>query len=235
MNEYKYFSYYYDDVVAKVKYKDWLDFIRPYLTPNSSILDLACGSGTLAILLKLNGYDVEGLDLSESILEIAKEKTKMHHLVIPYHLANMTSFNLNKKYDVITCFFDSINFLKNETEIDELFASVYQHLNPNGLFIFDVFSKRMLKHYKHHKFTLKAPTHQLIWKTKTKKPNLLIHEIKIKESDETFLETYKEYYHDMSLFSSHQFSLEKLSGDFKDTLDKKDERILFVMKKSYEE
>lgn len=39
----------------------------------------------------------------------------------------------------------------------------------------------------------------------------------------------------MSLFSSHQFSLEKLSGDFKDTLDKKDERILFVMKKSYEE
>ena len=45
------------------------------------------------------------------------------------------------------------------------------------------------------------------------------------------LETYKEYYHDMSLFSSHQFSLEKLSGDFKDTLDKKDERILFVMKK----
>lgn len=124
---------------------------------------------------------------------------------------------------------------KNKTEIEELFASVYQHLNPNGLFIFDVFSKRMLKHYKHHKFTLKAPTHQLIWKTKTKKPNLLIHEIKIKESEETFLETYKEYYHDMSLFSSHQFSLEKLSGDFKDTLDKKDERILFVMKKSYEE
>ena len=53
MNAYKTFAYYYDEVYQDLDYKLWLDFIEPYLSVSSSILDVACGTGTLAILLKL--------------------------------------------------------------------------------------------------------------------------------------------------------------------------------------
>ena len=109
MNAYKTFAYYYDEVYQDLDYKLWLDFIEPYLSVSSSILDVACGTGTLAILLKLKGYDVEGLDLSDSIIEIAKEKSKINHLSIPFYVADMTNFKLEKTYDMVTCFFDSFN------------------------------------------------------------------------------------------------------------------------------
>lgn len=231
MNEYKYFSYFYDDVFSEVKYKDWLDFLLPYLTPSSKILDLACGSGTLAILLKLKGYDVEGLDLSQTILDIAKEKAKMHHLSIPFHLEDMTDFKLDKTFDVITCFFDSVNFLKDKEAIDSLFSSVYNHLALNGLFIFDIFSLSMLQSYKHNKVKYKLPTHCLTWKTKLAQKDTLMHTIHIRDGKEKYVETYYEYYHDISCFENPKFQLERICGDFKESLEKKDMRILFILKK----
>ncbi|MDE7264203.1 MAG: class I SAM-dependent methyltransferase, partial [Anaeroplasmataceae bacterium] len=124
MNAYQRFSYYYDDMFTELDYTEWLKFIEPYLKPDSSILDLACGSGTFAILLKLKNYAVEGLDLSESIIEVAKEKAKMNHLSIPFHVGDMTDFSLHQSFDVITCFFDSVNFLKSKNELNCLFSCV---------------------------------------------------------------------------------------------------------------
>ncbi|MDE6585024.1 MAG: class I SAM-dependent methyltransferase, partial [Anaeroplasmataceae bacterium] len=195
MNAYQRFAYYYDDVYEELDYTLWLDFIQPYLNPSSSILDLACGSGTLAILLKLKNYSVEGLDLSESIIEIAKEKAKMNHLHIPFHVGDMTNFNLEKTYDMITCFFDSVNFLKNKEEVQNLLSSVYKHLNPDGLFIFDLFSKTLLEEYKKSIFKKKYPTHSLKWKTKKLDSTTLKHTIFIQEGNLKLEENYFEYYY----------------------------------------
>ena len=140
-NSYKKFGYYYDEVMAELNYDLWLEFIEPYLNKNDSILDLACGSGTFATMCKLKGYNVIGLDLSESIIEIANEKKKINRLDIPFYVADMTNFNLGKKFNVITCFFDSVNFLKDKNQINKMFDCVYKHLENGGYFIFDVFSK----------------------------------------------------------------------------------------------
>ncbi len=229
MNEYKKFAYYYDEVMSGMNYTKWFNFIQPYLNPDSSILDLACGSGTFAIMLKLKGFHVEGLDLSHSILEIASEKAKINHLDIPFYEMDMIHFQLPKKYDVITCFFDSINFIEKKDDIDALIANVYQHLKPKGYFIFDIFSKKMLHEYQHHHFEENNFTYHIDWKTERVNKTKLKHHIKIQEGDLSIEESYYEYYHKIKSLNWNQFKLLKICGDFNNDLKKCDERILVVL------
>ncbi len=231
INAYKKFGYYYDEVMAELDYDLWLEFIEPYLKKGDSVLDLACGTGTLATMLKLSGYDSEGLDLSESIIEIANEKKKINHLDIPFHVMDMTKFNLGKKYDMITCFFDSVNFLSDKKQIDKMFDSVYRHLKPNGYFIFDIFSKEMMREYEHNEIHKDYETFYLDWTTKRATPNSLKHTISIKEIDENFKESYYEYFYEVKDVLNKKFKLIKLSGDFNDDLEDEDERILIVMQR----
>lgn len=232
MNAYQRFAYYYDDLFSSLDYTEWLNFIEPYLEENSSILDLACGSGTLAILLNLKGYKVEGLDLSSSIIEIAREKAKMNHLSIPFHIRDMTQFTLNQKFDVITCFFDSVNFLKTKEQINALQSCVERHLNENGLFIFDIFSKTLLDEYQHNKVKIKEKTHKIKWKTKKIDSTTLRHSILIQEGKLKQKEIYFEYYHPLEEFSFEGFETICISGDFKKDLTPESQRILVVLKKT---
>ena len=100
-NEYKTFSYYYDEIMEMIEYDGWVNLVKKYLKPSSKILDLACGSGTLAISLANDGYNVSGLDLSKEIIEVAKEKMITNHVEIPFSVKDMTSFNYDEKFDVI--------------------------------------------------------------------------------------------------------------------------------------
>lgn len=146
MNSYRNFSYYYDEIMDVIEYNLWYEFLKPYLKENDSILDLACGTGTLPIILAQDGYNVTGLDLSSEAIYVAKEKTKMNHLKINYHVLDMSNFKLNEKFNVITCFFDSINFL-NHNEVKKLLDMVDTHLFTNGYFIFDIFTKSKMKSF----------------------------------------------------------------------------------------
>ena len=230
MNQYKKFSYYYDEVVASLEYDLWLEFIEDYLNPNDNILDLACGTGTLLNMLNLKGYDCDGLDLSEEIIEIAKEKAKINHLQIPFYVQDMTSFNLNKKYNMITCFFDSVNFIKDITDVNKMFECVKAHLKPNGYFIFDIFSNVMFKEYQNNELNEDHHTFKINWKTKKYDSTTLKHDITIYEGDITLKESYFEYYHEIKSLNLDGFKLIKICGDFNDDyIDTEDERILFVL------
>lgn len=230
MSAYQHFAYYYDDVFQNLDYSLWLKFIEPYLKDSSSILDLACGSGTFTILLKLKGYEVEGMDLSSSIIEIAKEKAKMNHLLIPYYVADMTHFQFSKQYDVITCFFDSINFLKTKEEIQSLLFCASAHLKTNGFFICDIFSKKLLKEYKHHHFKKTYATHKLKWHTKLE-DNLVKHIIQIQEGNLKYKEIYNEYFYEINDIIHPDFQLIQVAGDFKEDFTDEDERVLLVLQK----
>ncbi len=231
MNEYKKFGYYYDEVMQQINYDLWLEFIEPYLKKNDKVLDLACGTATLVTMLKLKGYDAKGLDLSETILEIAKEKMKINHLNFDLYHMDMTNFKIDDKFDMITCFFDSINFLNKKENIKKLFNSVYNHLNDNGYFIFDIFSKEMLKEYENNETIEDYETFKLNWITKKTTPTSLKHTIKITEGDEVITETYNEYYYDIKDVLDKRFKLIKICGDFNDDLQDEDERILIVLQK----
>ena len=230
-NAYKKFAYYYDEIMQEMNYDLWVEFVEPYLKKDDKILDLACGTGTFATMLKLKGYDVSASDLSEEIIEIANEKRKINRLDINFYVADMTNFRVNEKQDVITCFFDSVNFLKDKNEVKKLFNSVYSALKENGYFIFDIFSKEMLKEYSENELNEDYETFKIHWKTSLIKPDTLKHNIEITEDDEVIKESYYEYYYDIKDILDKRFEIIKISGDFNDDLEDEDERILIVLKK----
>ena len=156
---------------------------------------------------------------------------KINHLNFPLYVMDMTNFHLNKKFNVITCFFDSINFLSSQNELKKLFDTVYSHLEDNGLFILDIFSKEMMNEYENNEIHDDYQTFKLDWTTKKTSPTTLMHTITISEDDEEFKEKYYEYYYDIKDLPSKKFKMIKLVGDFNDDLEPEDERILIVYKK----
>jgi SAM-dependent methyltransferase len=94
------------------------------------LLDVACGTGRhLEDLQKY--FDVEGLDLSSELLETASRRCPG----IPLHQADMAGFQIGRKFDVVTCFFSSIGYLKTAARMQDAVRSMSNHLNPGGLLL----------------------------------------------------------------------------------------------------
>lgn len=109
----------------------------------TSILDLCCGTGTAALMFAEGGYEVTGLDGSGEMLKMARQKASYKNLPVKFIRQNLPKFDIKtggkiKKFDLITCYYDSLNYLLKESELKQCFKSVHAHLNPNGLFIFDM-------------------------------------------------------------------------------------------------
>ena len=228
-NEYKTFSYYYDEIMEMIEYDGWVDLVKKYLNPSSKILDLACGSGTLAISLANDGYKVSGLDLSKEIIEVAKEKMITNHVEIDFSVKDMTNFNYDEKFDVITCFFDSVNFL-TKNEIEMMFNSVYNNLNDGGYFIFDLFTLSKMNEFKNLTIKDNLALASYKWKMKVKN-NTIYHKITINDGVSKIVENYHEYYHDVNEIIDSRYKVISITTDFKDIFDEKDERILVVLQK----
>ena len=102
---------------------------------------MASGSGVLAGILKKQGKDVTASDISKEMKEVATNNFDGEYLIL-----NMIDFDLHKKYDLILCVCDSINYLYEE-ELEQMFKSVYKHLNDGGRFIFDMHNPKRLKEF----------------------------------------------------------------------------------------
>ena len=231
MNDYRDFGYYFDDITSEIDYMDWFDFTKPYINEKSKILDLACGSLTFAIILKTYGYDVSGLDLSKSMLEVGHEKAKMNHLDIPIYNMDMTDFNIDKKFNCITCFFDSLNHLPTKELVEKTFDMVDKHLEDNGVFLLDIFSEYAYKNSVGTK-SEEVSSCSYDWTIDIKEPNILHHNIIIHTFDEDIVENYYEYYYPLELFiNDPRFVVQQISGDFLDTCDESSGRIILALRK----
>ena len=228
-NEYKSFSYYYDEIMELIEYDGWVNLTKKYLTPTSKILDLACGSGTLAVSLANDGYNVSGLDLSKEIIAVAKEKMITNHVDIDFSVKDMTNFTYDEKFDVITCYFDSVNFLTKD-EVRRMMDAVYNNLNDGGYFIFDLFTLSKMKEF--NKLTIKdnLAFAKYKWKMNVKN-NIIYHKIKITDGTSKIVEKYHEYYHDVNEILDERFKVISITTDFKDSFSEEDERILVVLQK----
>ena len=135
MEQYDNFSRVYD--LFSTNY-DWCytfieEAMRDYADNPKSILELACGTGNV-IHHFAGKYEVSGLDISASMLELARKKLPD----VPLFQMNMTDFSLDRKYDVILCMYDSINHLLQYEDWIKTFECVRNHLNPRGILVFDM-------------------------------------------------------------------------------------------------
>jgi SAM-dependent methyltransferase len=110
-----------------------LELIDRHLRGATTLLELGCGTGS--ILDRLESFpSLTGLDQSPEMLALAHQKVPSARLI----QADMSSFSLEERFDVIVCVFDSLNHLLTFESWQATFAAVHEHLNEGGLFIFDV-------------------------------------------------------------------------------------------------
>jgi len=100
------------------------------------IVELACGTGILAIFLARSGHTILGVDRSPEMVVIAKEKAQ-YVPGIEFILGDMRALNLEPGFDAALCMFDSLNYLTVPEHVQETFASVSSVLRDQGVFIFD--------------------------------------------------------------------------------------------------
>lgn len=130
---------YYDEIYESVD-KDYVAeankahaFIQKYKQSKGKLLlDVACGTGLHASLLSKH-YQVEGLDLDAKMLAVAKKK----HPTIHFHQGDMTDFDLNRQFDVITCLFSSIGYVKAKSRLRKAIKNMSQHLLPGGVLLIE--------------------------------------------------------------------------------------------------
>lgn len=148
MDSYNEFAKYYDILMEDVDYSLWFNYMEDIfnkyeISPNS-ILEMACGTGSLTKYLGEEGYSVTCFDLSEEMLSIAYNKLRKYPNIKVLN-QDMTEFNLNKKYDAILCLCDSMNYITKDEDLVRVFKNAYSHLNDDGVFIFDINSYYKLK------------------------------------------------------------------------------------------
>ena len=102
------------------------------------ILDLACGTGTMAIALAHDGYQVIAVDLSAAMLGEAERKAQREDVEVLFLQQDMRELSLPEPVDLVTCFFDSINYLLSYQDLVRTFQRVARVLTSGGLFIFDM-------------------------------------------------------------------------------------------------
>ena len=148
MDSYTYFAKYYDLLMERTDYDLWTDYVTAIFEKRKAntetILELACGTGNIAIRLSERGYSCTGLDISESMLTLAGEKASAKGLSIPFILQDMGSLDYNRKTDAVLCLCDGINYITDKSEAGELFKKVSAIIRPDGVFIFDISSEYKL-------------------------------------------------------------------------------------------
>ena len=96
------------------------------------LLDVACGTGGHLDHLRAH-YEVEGLDISPELLAIARRK----HPDIVFHEGDMVDFDLGRRFDLVTCLFSSIGYVKTIERAAAAIACMARHLNPAGVLVIE--------------------------------------------------------------------------------------------------
>ena len=143
MNSYGFLAGCYDELTTDVGYLAWADYIESHFNrnglPGKTILDLACGTGSLTHELAKRGYEMIGVDRSPDMLSEAMDKTIEDDENAPIFLCqSMERLDLYGTIDACVCCLDSVNYVTNPKQLKKAFERVHLFLMTDGLFIFDV-------------------------------------------------------------------------------------------------
>ena len=149
MNAYKALAASYDSLTLDVDYDGVVEFYevllqREGLSPRS-VVDLACGTGSLTVRLTQKGYKVMGVDLSEDMLTVASQKAWDLGLQIPFVRQPLEKLYLHRGVDLAVCGLDSLDYITDPACCKRAIERIYKALNPGGCFIFDVNTPEKLR------------------------------------------------------------------------------------------
>ena len=149
MDAYKALASSYDRLTNDVDYDSVVDFYnqilhREGLSPRTAV-DLACGTGSVAILLARQGLRVTAVDMSEDMLTMAMEKAMELPDPPMFVCQSLQELRLPRGVDLAVCALDSLDYITEPADCAEAIRRVYKALNPGGVFIFDVNTPEKLR------------------------------------------------------------------------------------------
>jgi 2-polyprenyl-3-methyl-5-hydroxy-6-metoxy-1,4-benzoquinol methylase len=246
MPAYEMFAEFYDSLTDNVEYKKRADYIVNILEKKHNhnlglTLDLACGTGTLTILLKEMGVDIYGIDASQDMLSVALQKSAEKGLNILFLCQKMQSLDLYGTIDTCLCTLDSLNHITDYETFKKAIYMVSFFMNKGGYFLFDLNTQ-----YKHQKvladntFVYETEDVFCVWQNTLNKNNIVDIDLDFFVNDNElyrrFSESFKERAYSMEevkfALESAGFALEGVYGDLSENppVDN-EERIIFIARK----
>jgi SAM-dependent methyltransferase len=138
VHEYEVFAAFYDAFTAESDYETWTEHVLQLAAGlglrGTTLLDLACGTGKSFVPFVGRGFEVTGCDVSGAMLAEAARKAPGVRLI----QADVRELGSVGRFDLVTCFDDSLNYLLEERDLAHALASVAVNLDPNGIALFDL-------------------------------------------------------------------------------------------------
>lgn len=128
-----YYNLFYKDKAYDAEAKYVVDLILKFKPDAKTILDVGCGTGKHAYLMSQLGFQVEGIDQSEKMLEAAKANFPE----LKFYQGDGRNFKLDHKFDVVTSLFHVASYQKLNDDMNHYMSTINRHINTDGLFIFD--------------------------------------------------------------------------------------------------
>ena len=149
MNAYKEVAVSYDRLTNDVDYSAVVAFYKEIIecegiSPRTAV-DLACGTGSVAMLLAQSGLQVTAVDMSEDMLAVAWSKAQELDNPPTFVCQKLQELRLARGVDLAVCALDSMDYITDPKDCHEAIRRVYKALNPGGIFIFDVNTPEKLR------------------------------------------------------------------------------------------
>ena len=143
MSSYETLAAYYDELTEDVEYRRRADFVERLMgrsrVPVKTVLDLACGTGTMTGLFTQRGYELIAVDGSEDMLAQAREKAAGLPGEPPIFLhQDMPRLDLYGTVEAAMCCLDSLNYLTDPKDVQRTFQRLRLFIQPGGVLVFDV-------------------------------------------------------------------------------------------------
>jgi SAM-dependent methyltransferase len=135
------YSQIYDLLYREKNYREECDFLENIFSilgrAPHDILDLGCGTGGHALELQKRGFEVTGVDRSESMLALARAKAVEQNVRPRFVLGDLTSFSDGGDFDAVISMFAVMGYQETDHDLKRAVEVAFDHLRPGGVFIFD--------------------------------------------------------------------------------------------------
>lgn len=174
MESYESLAFSYDALTQDVGYEKRADFIEKLFSRAKigvhTVLDLACGTGTMTKLFTERGYELIGVDISEEMLMEAREKTQNIEGVPPLFLhQSMPELDLYGTVDACICCLDSLNYLTSPRDVRRTFERLHLFIAPGGVLVFDVHAPQKMEALDGQVFLDERDDLYCVWRTEYRK------------------------------------------------------------------